>query len=58
MLDYLKHVRTELAHVAWPSTQTAIAHTLLVIGIAIVIAAVVAVLDYLFSGIVSRIIGA
>jgi len=58
MLDYLKHVRSELAHVAWPSTNTAIAHTLVVIGIAVVIAFVVAALDYVFSGAVSRIIGA
>ena len=58
MLNYLKHVRAELAHVVWPSTHTAIAHTLVVIGIALVIALWVAVLDYLLSGVVSRIIGA
>ena len=58
MLDYLKHVRTELSHVAWPSTHTAIAHTLVVIGIALVLALIVGVLDYLFSGAVSRLIGA
>jgi preprotein translocase SecE subunit len=58
MLDYLKHVRSELAHVVWPSTNTAVAHTLVVIGIALLVAAIVAVLDYIFSGVVSRVIGA
>ena len=58
MIEYLKHVRAELAHVAWPSRHTAIAHTLVVIGIAIAVALLIGALDYLFSGIVSRIIGA
>jgi preprotein translocase SecE subunit len=58
LITYLKHVRTELAHVAWPSTHTAVAHTLVVIGIAIAIALIVALLDAVFSGVVSRIIGA
>jgi len=58
MLDYLKHVRGELSHVAWPSTYTAVAHTLVVIGIALVIAFLVGGLDYGFGLLVSRVIGA
>ena len=58
MLDYLKHVRAEFAHVAWPSTRTAVAHTLVVIGIAVTIALLVGLLDFVFSTAVSRIIGA
>jgi preprotein translocase SecE subunit len=58
MLDYLKHVRSELVHVAWPSTYTAVAHTLVVIGIALAIAALVGILDYGFGLVVSRVIGA
>jgi preprotein translocase SecE subunit len=58
MLDYFKHVRAELAHVAWPSTRTAVAHTLVVIGIAVVISLFVGFLDYVLSGIVSQIVGA
>ena len=57
LVTYLKHVRTEMGHVAWPSTRTAIAHTLVVIAIAVVIALLVGLLDYLFAGVVSRIIG-
>jgi preprotein translocase SecE subunit len=58
MFTYLKHVREELAHVAWPSTRTAIAHTLVVIVIAVIIAAWVGVLDSVFTSIVSRVVGA
>ncbi len=58
MIEYLKHVRAELAHVAWPSTRTAVAHTLVVIGIAIAIAVLVAVLDYIFGLGVEMFIGA
>lgn len=57
LITYLKHVREELAHVAWPTTRTAVAHTLVVILIVIIIAAMVGIFDYLFTGIVSRIVG-
>ncbi len=49
MFTYLKHVRDEFAHIKWPSTQTAIGHTLVVIIVAALIAVVVGLLDYLFS---------
>ena len=58
LTTYLKHVREEFSHIVWPSNGTAIAHTLVVILIAAVITAIVGVLDYLFGGIVSRIVGA
>ncbi len=53
---YLKHVREEFSHIVWPSNQTALAHTLVVILIAVVIALVVSVLDYAFGSLVSRFI--
>lgn len=58
LTTYLKHVRDEFQHIVWPSRETAIAHTFVVILIAIVIAALVGALDYVFGGIVSRIVGA
>jgi len=54
---YLKHVREEFSHVVWPSNRTAISHTLVVIFIAVVIALLVAVLDYAFGLLVSRFAG-
>lgn len=54
---YLKHVREEFAHIVWPSNRTALAHTLVVVFIAAAIALLVALLDYAFGSVVSRIIG-
>ena len=58
MFTYLKHVRTELSHVAWPSTRTAIAHTLTVILIATIVGLYVGLLDYVFTGFVGQFLGA
>lgn len=54
---YLKHVREEFTHIVWPSRRTAVAHTLVVIVIAVVIALLVTLLDYIFGGLVSRVVG-
>jgi preprotein translocase SecE subunit len=54
---YLKHVREEFAHVVWPTNRTALAHTLVVILIAISIAVLVGLLDYVFGLMVSRVAG-
>jgi preprotein translocase SecE subunit len=51
---YLKHVREEFTHIVWPTRHTAIAHTLVVIVIAAVIALMVGLLDYAFGSFVSR----
>ncbi len=56
-VTYLKHVRDEFAHIVWPSTRTAIAHTFVVIIIAVVMALLIGVFDYAFGSIVSRIAG-
>ena len=58
LVDYLKHVRAEFTHIVWPSRETAIAHTLIVIVIAVVITILVGIIDYIFGGVVSRVIGA
>ncbi len=57
LLTYFKHVREEFTHIVWPSNRTASGHTLVVIFIALVIAILVAIFDYFFSGIVTRIVG-
>ena len=53
---YLKHVREEFTHIVWPTSRTAIAHTLVIVIIATVIALVVALFDYLFGLGVNRVI--
>lgn len=54
---YLRNVRAELAHVAWPTPRTAIGHTLVIILIALIVTAVVGVLDYAFTSAVSSVVG-
>lgn len=54
---YLKHVREEFTHIVWPSSHTALAHTLVVIFIALAIALLVGLLDYAFGLAVSYFAG-
>ncbi len=56
-VTYLKHVREEFTHIVWPSNRTALAHTLVVIGIALTIAVLVGLFDYLFGSVVSSVVG-
>jgi preprotein translocase SecE subunit len=56
MFTYLKQVRAELVHVVWPDTRTAVAHTLLLIGIGAFTAAFLALLDFGFTHVVSWLI--
>ena len=56
-LTYLKHVREEFTHIVWPSSRTALAHTLVVIFIAAAMTLLVGLLDYVFGSVVSRIAG-
>ena len=57
LITYLKHVREEFTHIVWPTSRTALAHTLVVIFIALAIALLVGLLDYAFSLMVSRVAG-
>ncbi|MBI3572524.1 preprotein translocase subunit SecE [Candidatus Kaiserbacteria bacterium] len=57
LTTYLKHVREEFHHIVWPTNRTAIAHTLVVILIALLVALFIGVLDYLLRTGVSVIIG-
>lgn len=54
---YLKNVRAEMTHVVWPDRTQAIWHTVLIIVISAVLALAIAGLDYIFTGVVSRLVG-
>jgi preprotein translocase SecE subunit len=54
---YLKHVREEFSHVVWPTSRTAIGHTLVVVFIAAAIALFVSLLDHVFGSALNFIIG-
>ena len=57
LVTYLKHVREEFTHIVWPTTKTALSHTIVVIIIALAIALVVSLFDYFFGLVVRGIVG-
>ena len=56
MPNYLKEVRAELRHVSWPTRRMVVVYTAVVIGISLVTAAYLGILDYIFSAIVKTLI--
>lgn len=57
LITYLHHVREEFAHINWPTWERALAHTLVVVIIALAIAVWVGAIDYGFGAVVSRVVG-
>ncbi len=55
-ISYLKNVQGELKHVVWPNRNQAIVHTLLIIVISAFVALYVSGLDYIFTGVVNRLV--
>ncbi len=49
LIQYLKDVRTELAHVAWPTTSQAIGYTVLVVIISVLVAILLRAADLVFE---------
>ncbi len=49
LVDYVKDTKAELKHVNWPSKRQTLNYTLLVIGISIVTAVILALADHFFS---------
>lgn len=47
--NYLKGSKEELSKVVWPSRQTTINHTLMVIGVSVAIALFLGLIDLLLS---------
>lgn len=56
LFTYLRNVRGELAHVVWPDRRQAIVHTGLIILISALVALYLSGVDYVFSGVVNRIL--
>lgn len=53
---YLRNVRGELAHVVWPDRNQAMVHTVLIILVSAAVAIYLSGLDYVFTGVVDRVI--
>ena len=47
--NYIKETRAELKHVSWPTRKQALAYTIIVIAISLLLAAFLGVFDYLFT---------
>lgn len=56
LVSYLKHVRAEMAHVVWPDRSQALRHTILIVIISAVVALLITALDYVFTGVVARLL--
>lgn len=56
LITYLKNVRGELKHVVWPNRNQAIVHTVIIILISAFVALYISGLDYVFTGVVNRLV--
>lgn len=56
LFTYLRNVRGELVHVVWPDRKQAMVHTALIILLSAAVAVYLAGLDYVFTGVVNRVI--
>ena len=56
LVNYLKGAREELAKVVWPTKETTVKHTLVVIVISLVIAIFLGSIDFIFNEVLEIII--
>jgi preprotein translocase subunit SecE len=55
-INYIKDTRSELKHVNWPTRAQAIGYTVVVIVFSAVIAFLLGAFDFIFSGILQKLI--
>jgi preprotein translocase subunit SecE len=53
-INYVKDTRQELRHVSWPTRNQAIAYTVIVVIVSLIIAAFLGALDFIFTSILDR----
>jgi preprotein translocase SecE subunit len=53
---YIKETKTEMGHVKWPTLKEALAYTLIVIALCIILAALLGFFDYVFGLLIQKII--
>ena len=56
LTTYLQNVRSELAHVVWPTPRKAVTDVIAVVVISIVVALIIAGLDYGFTSLVNYVV--
>ena len=56
LTNYIRDTRSELKHVNWPTRAQAIGYTVVVIVFSAIIAVLLGAFDFIFSGILQKII--
>jgi len=56
LIEYIKDTRAELVHVSWPTRKQAIAYTIIVVIISLVVSFYLGFLDALFSQVLKQIV--
>lgn len=56
LVNYLKGAREELAKVVWPSRETTLQHTMIVIGISLAVALILGAVDFGLSKLIEIVI--
>lgn len=56
LLNYLQGAREELAKVVWPSRETIVSHTLVVIGLSLLVAIFLGAIDYILTKVLEIVI--
>ena len=56
LVIYLKNVRAEMTHVVWPDRNQAVRHTILIVLISAFVALLISGLDYVFTGVVAKLL--
>jgi preprotein translocase subunit SecE len=56
LTNYIKDTKAELKHVNWPTRSQAIGYTVIVIAFSAIIAALLGAFDFIFSGILQKLI--
>ena len=56
LTSYLRNVRSEMAHVVWPTPRKAIMDVIAVVAISAIVALLITGLDYVFTGLVNYVV--
>jgi preprotein translocase subunit SecE len=55
-ISFLKEVRAEMSNVSWPSREQTIRLTSVVIGISLIVAIFIGILDFLFTNLMTLVL--
>jgi preprotein translocase SecE subunit len=58
LIQYLKDTQGELRHVAWPTQTQTVVFTVLVVALSIFVSLYLGLFDYIFTGVLERVVGA